>query len=117
MRFATDENFDGRILNGLRARLPDLDIVRVQDTEMYKSPDDKLLAWLAEEGRILLTHDVRTMPRFVFERVRAGLPLPGVIEVHKEDISIGAVIDDLEVAIGAGTPEDFENQVKYIPIR
>jgi hypothetical protein len=24
---------------------------------------------------------------------------------------------DLEVAIGAGTPKDFENQVKYIPIR
>lgn len=57
------------------------------------------------------------MPRFVFERVRAGLPVPGVIEVHKADTSIGAMIDDLEVAIGAGTPEDFENQVKYIPIR
>lgn len=33
----------------------------------------------------------------------------GVIEVCKEDTSIGAVIDNLEVAIGAGTPEDFEN--------
>src|SRR5690606_1892260 len=106
MRFAADENFDGRILDGLRARIPDLDIVRVQDTEMYQSPDDKLLGWLAEEGRILLTHDVRTMPRFVFERVRAGLPVPGVIEV--EDTSIGEVIEDLEVAIGAGTSEDFE---------
>lgn len=49
---------------------------------MYKSPDDKLLVWLAEEGRILLTHDVRTMPRFVFESVRAELPVPRVIEVH-----------------------------------
>ncbi|MCK6580607.1 MAG: DUF5615 family PIN-like protein [Anaerolineae bacterium] len=65
MRFAADENFDGRILNGLRARLPDLDIVRVQDTEMAATPDEKLLMWLADEGRILLTHDVRTMPRFV----------------------------------------------------
>ncbi|MBX3066057.1 MAG: DUF5615 family PIN-like protein [Anaerolineae bacterium] len=117
MRFAADENFDGRILDGLRARMPDLDIVRVQDTEMYQSPDDKLLAWLAKENRILLTHDVRTIPRFVFERVRDGLPVPGVIEVHKEDTSIGTAIDDLEVVIGAGTPEDFENQVKYIPIR
>jgi hypothetical protein len=81
MRFAADENFNGCILDGLRARLPDLDIVRVQDTEMYKSPDDKLLNWLAEEGRILFTHDVRTMPRFVFERVCAGQPVPGVIEV------------------------------------
>lgn len=37
MRFAADENFDGRILEGLRARMPELDIVRVQDTEMYQS--------------------------------------------------------------------------------
>lgn len=116
MRFATDENFDGRILNGLLIRLPDLDIVRVQDTEMHKSPDDKLLRWLADEGRILLTHDVRTMPRFVYERVRVGQPVPGVIEVHK-DTPIGVAIDELEIAISAGTPEDFENQVHYIPMR
>ena len=31
MRFAADENFDGRILQGLQTRLPDLDIVRVQE--------------------------------------------------------------------------------------
>ncbi len=56
------------------------------------------------------------MPRFVYERVRAGQSVPGVIEVHK-DTPIGVAIDELEVAIGAGTSEDFENQVKYIPIR
>jgi predicted nuclease of predicted toxin-antitoxin system len=117
MRFAADENFDGRILDALRSRLPDLDIVRVQDTPMYQEPDKVLLAWLADEERILLTHDVRTMPRFVFERVRAGLPVPGVIEVRKEDASIGTLVDDLEIAIGAGRPQDFENQVKYIPMR
>ena len=82
MRFAADENFDGRILNGLRVRLPDLDIVRIQDTEMYKSSDDDLLVWLANHGRILLTHDVRTMPRFVYARVRAGESVPGLIEVR-----------------------------------
>ncbi len=117
MRFAADENFDGRILDALRARLPDLDVVRVQDTPMYGSSDAMLLAWLAAEERILLTHDVRTMPRFVFDRVRAGLLVPGVIEVRKEDVSIGALVDDLEIVIGAGRPQDFENQAKYIPIR
>jgi len=116
MRFAADENFDGRILNGLRIRLPDLDIIRIQDTELYQSPDDELLAWLANEGRILLTHDVQTMPRYVFERVSAGHSVPGVIEVH-QDTPIGTAIDELEILIGAGRPADFENQVKYIPIR
>lgn len=116
MRFATDENFDGRILNGLRARLPELDVVRVQDTQMYQAPDDELLTWLADEGRILLTHDVRTMPLFVYERVRAGYPAPGVIAVHKST-PIGIAIDELETVIGAGASEDFINQVMFIPIR
>lgn len=116
MHFATDENFDGRILNGLRIRLPDLDVIRIQDTELYKAPDDELLAWLAGEGRILLTHDIQTMPRYVFERVSADQSVPGVIAGH-QDTPIGVAIDELEILIGAGTPADFENQVKYIPIR
>ena len=115
MRFAADENFDGRILDGLRARLPELDIVRVQDTEMYQSPDPELLDWLADEERILLTHDVKTMPGFVYERVRSGLPVPGIIEV-KHGTAIGLAIDTLEVMIGAGRPDDFENLVRYIPL-
>jgi hypothetical protein len=73
MRFAADENFDGRILTGLRARLPSIDIVRIQDTEMYQAPDDKLLAWLASEGHILLTHDVQTLINDAYVRVKKGL--------------------------------------------
>jgi len=114
MRFAADENFDGRILQGLRARLPDLDIVRVQDTALAQSPDPELLAWLAVEERILLTHDAKTMPGFIYERVRQGLSMPGVIEVQ-HSTPIGQAIDELEVMIGAGRPSDFENLV--IPIR
>jgi len=115
MKFAADENFDGDILNGIRARLPDMDIVRVQDTSMYQSPDPKLLNWLADEERILLTHDVGTILGFVYERIRAGLPVPGVIEV-KRSIPIGQAIEELEVMIGAGFPEDFENLVRYLPM-
>ncbi len=116
MRFAADENFDGDILAALRARLAAFDVVRVQDTEMYQSEDPELLEWLAKQQRILLTHDINTMPGFLYDRVRAGQPSPGII-VAVQNAQIGLVIDDLEVAIGAGQPEDFENQVKYIPIR
>ena len=116
MRFAADENFDGRILAGLQARLPELDIVRVQDTGMVQSPDDRLLAWLADEGRILLTHDVQTLVNDAYARVKAGLSMPGVIEVHR-DTPIGVAVDELAVVLGAGTADDFENQVTYIPLR
>jgi hypothetical protein len=116
MRFAADENFDRRILEGLRLRLSGIDILRVQDTEMYQSADPDLLEWLADEGRILMTHDARTMPGLVYRRVQDGLPVSGVIEVSRK-ISIGEAVDELEVLVGAGRPEDFENQVRYVPLR
>ena len=59
MRFAADENFNGNLLKGIQSRLPDLDIVRVQDTPMSGSSDHDLLEWLTKENRILLTHDVQ----------------------------------------------------------
>lgn len=115
MRFAADENFDGRILDGLLRRIPQLDIIRVQDTAMYQLADPELLDQLAREDRILLTHDIRTMPGFVYDRVQAGQPMPGIIEVHRST-PLGQAIDELEIMIVAGQPSDFENQVRYIPL-
>jgi len=115
MRFATDENFDRRILDGLRIRLPELDIIRVQDTEMYQLSDPELLGKLAFQGRILLTHDISTMPGFVYERIKNGQSVPGVVAVP-QTMPVGQALDDLELMIGAGQPADFENQVKYIPL-
>lgn len=79
MRFAADENFNGKVLDHLRLRLPDMDIVRVQDTVMYQSSDPDVLAWAANEGRILLTHDVQTLVNDAYNRVKVGLPMPGGI--------------------------------------
>jgi hypothetical protein len=41
--------------------------------------------------------------------------MPGVIAIH-EDVAIGYAIRDLLIAIGAGNPEDFQDQVVFIPI-
>ncbi len=53
---------------------------------------------------------------FAYQRIRAGLPMPGVIEVF-DNVPNSEVINDLEVIIGAGQPEDFENIVTYVPLR
>jgi predicted nuclease of predicted toxin-antitoxin system len=115
MRFLADENFNGKILTGLLAALPNLDIVRAQDSEVYQSPDPELLEWAAQQGRILLTHDVQTITGYAYDRVRAGLPMPGVVEVRITQ-AIGATIEDLVLLISASIPDEFENQVRYIPL-
>ncbi len=83
MRFLADENFDNDILRGLADRYPDFDVIRVQDSEVYHADDPTLLAWAAKEERILLTHDARTVPKYAYDRVKAGLAMPGVIEVRR----------------------------------
>ncbi len=82
IKLASDENFDGDIVRGLLRRVPELDLVRIQDTDLTGSPDPVILAWAAREDRILLTHDRDTMANFVYVRVRAGEPMPGVFLVN-----------------------------------
>jgi hypothetical protein len=116
MRFAADENFNNDTLRALLQKLPDLDGVRVQDSEMYQHSDPALLDWTAREGRILLTHDFKTMPKHAYARVAAGLRMPGVIQVDT-DAPIAIVVEHLQILIEAGTPDDFESQVRYVPLR
>ena len=116
MRFLADENFNNAILRGLQSQNPDLDILRAQDTEVGQANDPTLLEWAAKQGRILLTHDIKTIPGYAYERIVAGLPMPGIIEVDQQ-FGIGKAIEDLALLIRAGEPSDFENQVRYLPLR
>lgn len=115
MRFLADENFSNRILRGLRRENAEADIVRVQDTEIYSADDPTVLAWAAKENRILLTHDINTVPNYAYERVRGGQPMPGVIAMPL-DAPIGPVIEDLLIVIRASEPEEYEGQVVFLPL-
>jgi hypothetical protein len=115
LRFLTDENFDNRILAGLRRRLPRLDVVRIQDSGLIGAEDPEVLAWAAMEARILLTHDVATMPAYAYERVKAGAEMPGVIEVPLS-LPIAQAIEDLLLLIYGSQPGEWKNQVVYLPL-
>jgi len=94
LRLAADENFNNDIVRGLLRRKPDLDIVRVQDAGLSGANDPTILEWAAQEGRVLLTHDVSTLTRYADERVEAGKPMPGVFEVSRK-VPIGVAIEDI----------------------
>lgn len=70
LRLAADENFNNDIVRGLMRRQPELDIVRLQDVGLCGADDPTVLEWAAQEGRVLLTHDVSTMTKHAYERVR-----------------------------------------------
>jgi uncharacterized protein DUF5615 len=115
IRLAADENFNGLIVRGLLRRNPNLDILRVQDTEVSEADDPTVLEWAAREGRVLITHDVNTIPRFAYERVLAGKPMPGVFEVS-DSLPIGQAIEDLLLLVECSEEGEWEGQIRYVPL-
>lgn len=115
LRFAADESLNARILRGLLRQIPDLDIMRIQDTDLSGADDRAVLQWAADTGRVLLTHDVKTITRWAYDRIEAGEPMPGVVEVG-QDIPVGAAIEDLVLLATAGVPEDCEQRIIYLPL-
>lgn len=114
MKFLADENFDNTIVRGLFRRNPTLDIVRVQDVGLSGKDDPTVLEWAAQEGRILLTHDVATITCYAYDRVREGQVMSGVIEINT-DAPIGRVIEDLLVLVECSQEGELEGQVQYLP--
>ena len=114
LRLASDEDVHGDIVRGLLRREPALDLVRVQDVGLAHTPDPIILDWAAQEGRILITGDLNTMVGFAWARVRAGLPMAGVLALV-ENVGAGRVIDDLVLAAQHRTEDEMKDTVLYIP--
>ena len=95
--------------------MPDLDIVRIQDVGLSGADDPMVLEWCAREGRILLTHDVTTITRYAYARVQAGQPMPGVFEVSRT-VPIGRAIEDILLLAECSLDDEWEGQVRYLPL-
>ena len=114
IRFLADEDFNGRIVRGLRLRKPDLDLVRVQSVGLGGFTDDSILEFAEESSRIVISHDNRTMPWHFRNRLAAGLHVPGVFIV--DDLApIGACIEDLLIIAECSEAGEWHDQIYYLP--
>ncbi len=115
LRLLIDHNFDQDILQGLYRRIPNLDAVTAFDEGLSRTPDPELLAWAAENGRILVTHDHQTMPGHVANRIAAGERVAGVVIVPQV-LQIRRAIDDLELIVTCSNEDEWENVVRRLPL-
>lgn len=63
--FFADENFDMRITVGLRRHHPNLDLLTAQEAGVLHVDDPQLLRIAQQFERIMLSHDVNTMPAYL----------------------------------------------------
>ncbi|MDR1998377.1 MAG: DUF5615 family PIN-like protein [Frankiaceae bacterium] len=116
VRFLADENFRTPILAGLRRCVEGVDIVRVQDVGLVMATDPAVLQWAAEQDRVLVTHDLKTVPGFANERIAAGLAMPGVLLVRSV-LPVAVAINELAAIAVASETEEWNNHVVYLPLR
>ncbi|MFB8795415.1 MAG: DUF5615 family PIN-like protein [Microcoleus sp.] len=116
LRFLAYENFNNQIVRGILRRNPDVDIVRVQDMGLIEADDPKVLEWAALQGRVVLTHDVATMTNFAYERMQAGLAMPGLFEVSRL-VAVGLAIEEILLIAECSLEGEWEGQVRFLPLR
>lgn len=108
-----DHHVPRSITVGLRQR--GVNVLTALEDGTHELDDPALLNRATALGRVLFTRDDDLLTEAT-RRLRAGLRFGSVIYAHQQTVSIGQAISDLELIAMAGTSEDAEGQVIYLPL-
>jgi len=109
-----DHHVPRAITEGLRLR--GIEVITTQEDGTQRLDDPDLLDRATQLGRPLFSQD-RHLLAEAAGRQRSAIAFAGVIFAEQEPRLVGTYIGDLEFLCLAGRPDDFENQVIYLPLR
>ena len=64
-----------------------------------------------------ILHESLPPPILAQERQEAGIPFSGVIFARQQRVSVGVIVEDLELIAHYETLEYCRNEVAYLPLR
>ncbi|HEX8163467.1 MAG TPA: DUF5615 family PIN-like protein [Pyrinomonadaceae bacterium] len=115
LRLLIDQDLDHDILRGLLRRIPQLDAVTAFEIGLSAATDPRLLAWAARTGRIIVTHDRKTMPAHAADMIGAGKNIAGLFVVPR-GLPLQLVIADLELMITCSENDEWVSVIRYLPL-
>jgi hypothetical protein len=114
VRFLGDANLDQDIVAGILRREPQVDFELPQGIIPQGTRDPEVLAIAASLDRILVTHDVRTMPRHFGEFVTRNNS-PGLILIPRS-MPIAQAIEELLLIWHASQADEWTNLWRRLPL-
>jgi hypothetical protein len=108
IKFLADENLRRAIVLGVRRREPSMSFLQAFEAGAA------ILKIAAEKGCILVSHDVRTMPRYFHEFIHRQAS-PGLILVPQK-LALSAAIEELLLLWMASESNEWDNQICYLPV-
>jgi hypothetical protein len=95
VRFLADANFNQKIVRGLLIRKSAIDFELPEATMPEKTPDPQVLEIAESLGRVLVTLDVNTMPRWFQQCVEQGRCAGLLLVPEKLSIRDGIEVDQM----------------------
>ncbi len=114
MKLLADADVKQHIVLGLRRLEPAIDILDAHRGGIIGLPDLEVLSAAAAMGRVLISHDRRTMPGY-FAQFLAKNESPGIIIVPQH-LPVATAIDQLLLMWAAMTTEEIRNVIYSLPL-
>ena len=114
VRFLADADLNKGVVRGVLRREPSLDFLTAQAAGLRRMTDPEVLALAAEQQRVLVSHDVNTMPAHFRAYRNVGKHSAGVFLVH-QSLDIGTAVDELLIW-RASEASEWENRLVWLPL-
>lgn len=114
VRFQADADLKHAIVSATLRRESMIDFHSAISADLAGRDDLEVLGIAAREGRLLITHDKKTMPTH-FARFIAGNTSPGVV-IASQRLSIEVVVDEILLIWFASDAEEWINRIAHPPL-
>jgi len=112
-QFQADADLNEDIVKGVLRREPKVDFRTATSARLRGLSDLEVLTIAAEEGRILVSHDRKTMPRTFVQFIQSKTS-PGLFLIsQKTDLLVA--IESLLLAWNASKNEEWINRIAVLP--
>lgn len=115
IRFLADASLNHYIVAACLRREPAMDFLSAVDAKLEGISDPDVLALASQQGRILVTHDVHTMPRHFGDFLEGGRKSPGVF-LASQRVPVSSIAESLVLIWAASDPDEWENRILEIPL-
>jgi len=115
VRFLADADLNKAIVSGVLRREPSLDFLTAQAAQLRGMSDPEVLELAAQQQRVLVSHDVGTMPSHFSAFKKSGKQSSGVFLIP-QSFDVGMAIDELLLVWLASEASDWKDRLVWLPL-
>ena len=116
-KYLLDEHVSPRLQKALQRHSPEMVVWRIGDpgAPVLHSLDPVILMWCETHGFSLVTNNRASMPVHLREHLAAGRHVSGIF-ILNPNLDMGQTIDELILIWVAAEPDEYADQLNYLPL-